>query len=116
MRNDRTPDCPRGLSAEAKRLWRGFHAEYELTDRHALAVLEAGLRAHDVAQEAARVVAEHGVAVVDKYGQLKPNPACAVMRDSRAQWLRALAALGLDLDLDRPGPGRPPARHPAVGV
>jgi hypothetical protein len=59
-------------------------------------------------RESQRLLAAEGLVVRDRWGQAKPHPAAAIERDSRAAWLRGLAALGLDLEPLRDGPGRPP--------
>lgn len=119
MKNHRTPPCPSGLTAEAKRLWRDFHHEYDLTDRHALTVLATALEAFDRMRSAQSAIAADGLVTRDRFGQAKTHPAATVERDARAQWLAALKSLGLDLEPDRPGPGpgRPPKALPrARGV
>jgi phage terminase small subunit len=54
-------------------------------------------------------IAEHGEAVADKWGQLKPHPLLAAERDSRAAMMAALKSLNLDLEplkaVGRPGSG-----------
>jgi P27 family predicted phage terminase small subunit len=105
------PPAPPHLSAEAAGLWSEFHRQYDITDAHALAVFTAGLEAFDAMRRAQAVVAEHGPAVRDRFGQLRGNPAAAVERDSRGQWLQALKTLGFDIDAAQPWPGRPPNRY-----
>ncbi len=70
--------------------------------------LEAALESFDRMRESQRLLAAEGLVVRDRWGQAKPHPAAAIERDSRAAWLRGLAALGLDLEPLRDGPGRPP--------
>lgn len=64
------------------------------------------MRAFDRMNEAGALVDQHGVAVLDRYGQLKSNPATSVERDARAQMLAAFKQLGLDI-LPPQRPGRP---------
>lgn len=101
------PPVPSGLSPDAIRWWRDLHREFDLSDPAALLLLETAMRAHDRMQDAGALVAKHGVAVEDRYGQLKSNPATSVERDARAQMLAALKALNLDVLPTRPV-GRPP--------
>ena len=56
--------------------------------------------------EAGVIIAEHGAVIKDRYGQLKPNPAITVERDSRAAMLAAFKTLNLDV-LPPMKPGRP---------
>ena len=60
--------------------------------------------------QAQALIAEHGAVTKDRWGQLRPNPACTIERDSRAAMLAALKALNLDLEPLRDKPGRPPGR------
>jgi hypothetical protein len=81
--------------------------EFDIRDAHGLAVLDAALRAFDVMQAAQKLVDERGVCVVDRWNQLRANPACVVLRDSRAAYLRGLQMLNLDLEPLEPSVGRP---------
>ena len=103
------PPAPSGLSVPAVGWWRRLHREYDLADAGALFLLESALRAHDRMNEAGALVTEHGVAVVDRYGQLRANPAVAAERDARAAMLAAFKQLGLDL-VPPMKPGRPSGR------
>ena len=47
--------------------------------------------------EAAALIDKHGVCTLDRYGQLKPNPAVNVERDSRSAMLQAFKSLNLDV-------------------
>jgi len=92
----------------AQRWWVALHSEYELRDAAALLLLQSALEAFDLMRQAQAAIAEHGVTVDGRDGQLKPNPACATARDARAQMMAALKQLNLDLEPLRDGPGRPP--------
>jgi P27 family predicted phage terminase small subunit len=89
------PRPPAGLSAEAKRWW-GKLAETFVFDDHQLMLLEELVRTLDRLREAQKLIAEHGAVFKDRWGQLRPNPACVVERDSRAALVRLLEALRLD--------------------
>jgi P27 family predicted phage terminase small subunit len=101
--------CPKGLSPAAVSWWNRLNAEFELTDEAASFLLESALRCFDRMNEAAKLIAEHGVAIKDRYGQLKSNPATTVERDSRAAMLSAFKQLNLDV-LPPMKNGRPPGR------
>jgi phage terminase small subunit len=96
------------LSQAALELKARLLAEYQVDDAAGLAVLQTALEAFDAMREAQAVVAEHGPCFKDRYGQLRVNPATVIVRDSRAQFLRALKDLNFDLEPLKPG-GRPPA-------
>ena len=100
---------PSGLSAEARTWWKRLHREFTLDDAGAHFLLETALRAFDRMREAGALVAKHGVAVEDRFGQLRANPATAAERDARAAMLSAFKQLGLDV-LPPGKPGRPPGR------
>lgn len=97
---------PSDLSPAAKAWWKRLHGEFDLDDSGAAFLLESALRAFDRMNEAGALVDQHGVAVFDRYGQLKSNPATSVERDARAQMLAAFKQLGLDI-LPPQRPGRP---------
>jgi phage terminase small subunit len=111
-KSDRKPAAnrpPSGLSSAAVEWWTRLHAEFDLSDEGAAFLLESALRAFDRMNQAAALIEKHGVCIEDRYKQLKPNPACAVERDSRAAMLQAFKAL--NLDVVPPGPvGRPPGK------
>jgi P27 family predicted phage terminase small subunit len=101
---------PKALSREARAWWLKLQREYPLDDAAALFLLEVALTAFDRMRQAQRAIAEHGVTVVDRWGQIKTNPATTIERDSRAGMLQAFRDLRLDVEPLRDGPGRPPGR------
>lgn len=101
---------PQTLSAEARDLWRRLTDEYAIHDAAGLHLLSTALEAFDRMREAQALIAEHGACTQDRFGQLRPNPATTIERDSRAAMLAALKALNLDIEPLRDGPGRPPGR------
>jgi phage terminase small subunit len=114
MKNPRSTGARRGpkpaasLSAEAKKLWADLTREYAISDAGGLAILARACESLDAMRAAEALVREHGVCVVDRWGQLKTNPATLAARDARAGFLRALAGLRLDIEPLRDAPGRPP--------
>ena len=109
-RNNGLPKPPKTLSVEARRWWNRLQAEYELGDEAARFLLETALGAFDRMRQAQQAIAEDGVTVRDKFGQLKINPAAAVERDARSGMLMAFKSLCLDVEPLRDGVGRPPGR------
>jgi P27 family predicted phage terminase small subunit len=99
-----------GLSATAKSWWKKIISEYDIEDQAGLLILETAMRAMDRMTMASELIEEHGAVTVDKFGQLKANPACAVERDSRAAMMAALKSLNLDLE-PLSAPGRPSSRR-----
>ena len=89
---------PAGLTDAAKSWWKRIVAEFAVDDEAGLLLLEQALRAFDRMNEAAQLIATHGVATPDRWGQLRVTPACAVERDSRAAMLAALRELNLSVE------------------
>jgi len=87
---------PSHLSKDAKGLWRRLTGEFSIEDEAGIALLTVAMEAFDRMKSASSAISEHGVLIKDKFGQLKPNPACAVERDARSQYLMALKQLQLD--------------------
>ncbi|MFT4196763.1 MAG: hypothetical protein QM601_02430 [Pseudoxanthomonas sp.] len=89
--------APSGISPAAKQWWTRLHREFDLDDAGAAFLLESALRAFDRMNEAAALIDKHGVCIMDRYNQLKPNPAVAAERDARAAMLGAFKQLNLDV-------------------
>jgi len=100
---------PKGLSVAAGAWWKRLHAEFDLEDAGAAFLLESALRAFDRMNEAAALIDKHGVCILDRYQQLKPNPAVSAERDARAAMLGAFKQLNLDV-LPPQRNGRPAGR------
>lgn len=109
-RNNAFPKPPKALSIEARRWWNRLQAEYELGDEAARFLLETALTAFDRMRQAQQAIAEDGMTVRDKFGQLKINPAVNAERDARSGMLMAFKSLCLDVEPLRDGVGRPPGR------
>jgi P27 family predicted phage terminase small subunit len=88
---------PNNLSAEGKRLFTRLFSDFVFEDAGALLLLATVCESHDRMRRAQKLIAKHGELITDRWGQLRPNPACVVERDSRAAMLTALKALNLDL-------------------
>lgn len=102
-----TPKTPPSLSDAAKAWWVKLTTEYELEDAAGLLLLETALQAFDRMHQARDLITKHGAVTLDRFEQLRPNPATTIERDSRAAMLGALKALNLDLEPLRDGAGRP---------
>ncbi|HPK04047.1 MAG TPA: P27 family phage terminase small subunit [Candidatus Sumerlaeota bacterium] len=103
------PTPPKNLERSGRRVWKTVLSEYEL-DGSAREVLAVACLALDRAEGARELIAEHGILLVDRFGQQKANPAAAIERDARGQFLSAMRQLGLDLEPIFDGPGRPAGR------
>ncbi len=89
--------APAHLTPARKRLYRQLVADYALErEAHALETLRLACEALDRCDQARDLIAEHGVMLTDRFGQLKPNPALALERDSRIAAFRGFRELSLD--------------------
>ncbi|MFH7319777.1 P27 family phage terminase small subunit [Desulfurivibrio sp. D14AmB] len=86
------------IRPEAKAAADRIRAEYQIRDAGGLELLAVFAAAYTSELEAAAQVAEHGVVVIDRFGQPKSNPASAVLRDARSQKMQALKLLQLPID------------------
>jgi phage terminase small subunit len=82
--------------------------EYAISDAAGLALLSRAAECVDRIAAAQAAITDHGELVIDRYGGVKLNPACALEKDARAGFLAAMKALNLDLEPLRDAPGRPP--------
>jgi len=98
--------APSHLNTHGRRLWREIVTGYELDDPAGLALLTTACECLDRMRAAQQAIAEHGEMVLDRYQQLKTNPACVLERDARNGFLAAIRALNLDI-LPAGKPGRP---------
>ncbi len=77
-------------------------------DEAGLALLDAGLRAHDLEIEALAIVTREGLTVRGDRGGTKAHPLLAVVRDQRAQFMAAMKMLGLlEANTEPKSVGRP---------
>ena len=106
------PDAPKDLSTTAKAWWKTLVNDYAIegNDSAGIFLLEVALRAFDQMRIAEASIVEHGQVSPDKNGQLRPNPSCVILRDSRAAMLSAMKSLNFDLEPKRDKPGRPGGR------
>jgi P27 family predicted phage terminase small subunit len=104
-----TPPAPAHLQAPGARFWRRIAEAFQLEPYH-LDLLEQACEALDRAEGARERIDADGLTVLDRFGQVKANPLCAVERDARSQFRMLYRELGVNDD-DAPGEiGRPPGR------
>jgi hypothetical protein len=104
--NQGRPD--RTIEAAAKKYFASIAREYDITDAGGQAIIKMGEEALVAVWKAEAQVEREGMTVTDKFGQLKIHPLMPTIRDSRAQVLKALSMLHLDLEPLRDRAGRPP--------
>ncbi len=103
-----TPKTPSSrLSAAAKSWQKKLAEEYGIIDPAGMLLLQTAMEAFDRMRQAATLIEKHGVVTEDRFGQLRPNPATTIERDSRSAMLASLKALNLDLEPLHDGAGRP---------
>lgn len=96
--------CRGKLSAEAQAIWNRIAAEYSIGDPAGILLLTTAMEAFDRMKDAQSLIKRHGAITVDRWGQLRANPAATLERDARAAMLSALKHLNLDIEpLNRPG-------------
>ena len=93
----KNPQPPKHLTRPTKAWWRSMQDAYRIADPSGLTLLTVAADALDRAESARLAIeAGGGPSVLDRFGQAKTHPACAVERDARAQIIHALKALGVD--------------------
>lgn len=100
------PDPPAHLSAEARSFWQGLVEEFEF-EAHSLRLLQLACEAWDRSRQARAVLDAEGLTYCDRWGMPRPRPEIAVERDSRISFVRIMRELSLDV---APPDSRPPAR------
>jgi P27 family predicted phage terminase small subunit len=99
---------PPTLEASGRHLWKIVQEHFALEPHHEV-ILRQACEALDRAEGARARIATEGLTVKDRFGVDRAHPLLATERDSRAAFLRALAALGLDIEAVG-GIGRSPGR------
>jgi len=92
MKAIKPPPPPRHLSARARGIWREINQEFAL-EAEALATLQIALENLDLADKARETLAREGI-VSDG----RRHPATDVLKQAHGLYLRAMRALGLDVE------------------
>jgi P27 family predicted phage terminase small subunit len=93
------PKAPTCLGPSGRAVWRKILAQLEDPDDGQLLILQGICESRDrVAQAQKEIKANGGITVLDRFGQPKAHPACAVEYQARAQILTGYRVLGLDLE------------------
>jgi P27 family predicted phage terminase small subunit len=88
---------PAHLSDDARDWWEAVTGTFELEPHH-VRLLQAACESWDAAQRAREAVAEHGVLVEGRYGQLVANPAASIEKENRLAFARLVGQLDLDAE------------------
>jgi P27 family predicted phage terminase small subunit len=89
------PQPPSYLAPTTRAWWIDIVHEFEISP-HQGRTLECAAQSWDRYQEARQLLAKEGLTFVDSKGMIRAHPLCAVERDNRISYLRALRELGLD--------------------
>jgi phage terminase small subunit len=87
---------PEGLTPRSENFWKRVQGEYSIEDGAGLRILEEACRALDRASEAADILKEQGLILVDRWQQKRPHPALKIEADSRSGFLACMRLLALD--------------------
>jgi P27 family predicted phage terminase small subunit len=90
-------NSPKGLSAEARRLWGSITAAYSIEDEAGMLLLQTAMESFDRMRQAQAVIKAEGITTKDRFGQARQHPATLVERDAKNMLMKALGALHLDL-------------------
>lgn len=101
------PQPPVHLTTATRAWWRGIVDEYQLESHH-IKLLTAAATALDRAEQAREIIDREGLCVPTKEGGMKAHPAVAIEHNARLLFVKVLRELGLDVDENTRGPGRPP--------
>jgi len=96
---------PADLQEPGAAYWRTIQRGWTL-DAHQPAILHRACRALDLLALAEKELAVTGLSITDRFGQQKPAPAVAVIRDMTGLFSRLVRELGLSSALEAE---RPPA-------
>ena len=87
------------LSRESQKFFDTIKRDYRITDEAGLLLLQIVCESLDLIRDAQAEIKKHGLVVVDRYNQVKQNPASSILRDAKSSLLQALKQLNLDFDL-----------------
>jgi phage terminase small subunit len=96
------------LTREASKLKKKTLAEYDITDRPGLEILNRALEAFCRMRQAEAILDTEGLTTTNRFGEAKEHPAVSIERKSRQQFLDAIRRLNLDVlppnhQIGRPG-------------
>jgi phage terminase small subunit len=89
------PRPPADLSRETRAWWTDIVCNHELAP-HQYRTLQAAAESWDRYQQARRLLAKQGLTYVDAKDMIRARPECAIERDSRVAFIRAMRELGLE--------------------
>mgnify|MGYP006921409012 CR=1 FL=1 len=94
----RVPAAPKGLSAEARKLWAKILGELGEWEESQLWIVRTGLEQWDEMQAAKAQIKTDGRLVQDRFGQWKAHPLLSVFRDNANGVRQTYKLLGMDME------------------
>jgi hypothetical protein len=90
-------NAPKHLTARSRRIYRNVVEDHDLgREAHALEVLRTTLEALDLADGARGVIEGQGSVYMNRFGEPRPRPEVAQLRDSRLAFWRGCREMALD--------------------
>lgn len=89
--------APSHLSPAMKEFYKRIVSDYDL-EPHRLRLLKQACECFDRAESARLEIETNGITFKDKFGQLKPNPACKIETENKTLFARLLREMRLDID------------------
>jgi len=99
---------PRKLGPHGTNLWNRVQGEYGIKDTGGIELLAQACAALDRAESLAAAIARDGDVILSRTGIPKTHPAVREELACRAFVVKTLERLGLNVEVLKPGPGRPP--------
>jgi len=99
------------ISREGNKLKRIILAEFDISDRGGLEILDRAIESYCRMREAEKIIDRDGLTVKNRFSEVKEHPALNTERKARAQFLLAIKQLNLDVLPPNHRIGRPGGGH-----
>ena len=99
-----TPRAPKHLSQEASELWRSILKEYTFEDAHDFKTLALCCECVDTINAARAALDKDGHFIINRFDEIRPHPALAVIRDHKILYAKLIKALKLGDEPPKPDP------------
>jgi P27 family predicted phage terminase small subunit len=93
----------KNIKKEAKKLKKTILAEFEISDRAGLEILNRAMESYERMMEADERIRTEGLTILNHFGEPKENPLLNTSRKARAQFLLALKQLNLSIGSEKNG-------------
>ena len=98
------PHAPKHLSQEAGDLWRAILKEYTFADSHDFKTLALCCECVDTITAAREAIGKDGAFITNRFEEIRPHPAHAVIRDQKTLYTKLIKALKLGDEPPKPDP------------